>query len=199
MEWFEVVITCDRVQIRRLLGRVGELVKSLRSGAGMDRWHYFLFEPWGTITVRVRVPKFGKGRQYFEQVCRGVLTPSGDGPEVFLRFGPYAEEAKEYGASVEAVLAFHEAASEIGLLMAAGTAADTQNFHPAKLIHCTLNEWGYDWPVEAEALERMAFWRRIVLQISQRPGGDAMLNHMANMPNSPARREREEEDGKRWR
>lgn len=197
--WFEVDVTCERPLLREELLRVGNLVQFLRAECGLERWHYFLFEPWATITVRVRVPDSGFAADLGDEsnpsswvaLCTRHLAPE-RGPEVFLRFSPYQEEVTEYGDTVEAVLKFHEAASEVGLLMAQGK--DDQrpnNFHASKLIHCTLNEWGFDWPAEAAMLERMAFWRRTMAQIAQRPGGMPWLVKAIEAVGPPSRAEPE--------
>lgn len=115
------------------------------------RWHWFFGEPWSPWVVRFLI--------------------EGDAPELpkLMRKGAWreidlSEDERAYGNAWRLAVNFFETASEVGLYVATAhwTGHDIEDdaplLFPAKLIHCALNAWGFDYPDEVslyfEAMNR---------------------------------------------
>lgn len=165
--WFEIVVSCNGGK-KRCLTATGKILSRLReAGYGIRNWHYFLDEPWGTLTLRIDSTA---SHEWMREASAEVFEA--DFGTEFVHYTAYRPEVDRYGDAWPHVAAFHTAAAEIGLMMANGYTAPKAIFKPSKLVHCTLNQWGYDWQAEVHFFESQAIGRQSMIDRNAREADD---------------------------
>lgn len=196
--WLEVVVTPPNGQKRDYVVRIGAFIQRLRDHGEVRRWHYFLDEPWGVITVRADwwpkqiVAQPYRGDRLLDSTAFIILPEPaflehakasfGLSAE-YIHSGYYIPEIQHYGEAWDAVARLLEATSDIGILMASNL--QESNLRPRKLIHCTFNQWGFDWPGEVAFHDRAMKARQFLIILDKLGWLNAWLAAPPKMPLDP--------------